>query len=138
VGVGGQAYRCARVCILGHTIANASGMTISPRLQAKEIARREQAEHQTNWSQSGRREKRTAKSPPPAEEEAAAKRPRTSTPKARPPAPSKAGSIRHARPAKQRGGETPLEGTKKVGSKKRAPNRPPGSAKTNSSSRARR
>ncbi|CAM9246781.1 unnamed protein product [Ectocarpus sp. 6 AP-2014] len=111
-----------------------SSMTISPRLQAKEIARREQAEHQKSRSQSGHRKKRTAQSPPPAEEEAAAKRPRTSTPKARPPAPRKAGSIRHARPAKQLGGETPPEGKKKVGPKKGAANRPPGSAKTNSSS----
>ncbi|CAB1102143.1 unnamed protein product [Ectocarpus sp. CCAP 1310/34] len=93
-----------------------------------------QAEHQKNRSQSGRRKKRTAQSPPPAEEDAAAKRPRTSTPKARPPAPSKAGSIRHARPAKQLGGETPQAGNKKVGSKKGAANRTPGSAKTDSSS----
>ncbi|CAM9344738.1 unnamed protein product, partial [Ectocarpus sp. 4 AP-2014] len=125
----------ARVCLLGHTIANMSSMTVSPRLQAKEIARREQqAEHQKNRSQSGRRKKRTAQSPPPAEEEAAAKRPRTSTPKARPPAPSKAGSIRDARPAKQLDGEMPPEGNKKVGSKKGGGNRTPGRAKTNSSS----
>lgn len=32
----------ARVSLLGHTIASMSSMTISPRLQAKEIARREQ------------------------------------------------------------------------------------------------
>ncbi|CAN0469636.1 unnamed protein product, partial [Ectocarpus sp. 8 AP-2014] len=132
--VGGRAYKRARVCLLGDTIANMSSMTISPRLQAKEIARREQAEHQKNRSQSGHRKKRTAQSPPPAKEEAAAKRPRTCTPKARPPAPSKGGSIRYARPAKQLGGETPPEGKKKVGSKKGAANRRPGSAKTNSSS----
>ncbi|CAM9368283.1 unnamed protein product, partial [Ectocarpus sp. 12 AP-2014] len=136
--VGGQAYRCARVSILGHTIANMSSIAISPRLLAKEIATREQAEHQKNRSQSGRRKKRTAQSLPPAEEEATAKRPKTSTPKARPPAPGKAGSIRHARPAKQLGGETPPEGNKKVGSKKGVANRRPGSAKTNSSSSARR